>query len=129
MDTLRGTFDNGNPADDSSDWANGSPDTGTEDETVRELPPEAIGQDERRMQVRAYNHWASMLGEATSPRSRISNRTTWTISGPIACCSTFPPGSTIQWSNFWAIASLKNAVQCKPANRSGASLMCRRALC
>ena len=67
MDTLRGTFDNGNPADDSSDWANGSPDTGTEDEAVRELPPEAIGQDERRMQVRAYNHWASLLGEATFP--------------------------------------------------------------
>ena len=47
MDTLRGTFDNGNSADDSSDWANGSHDTGPEDEAVRELPPEAIGQDER----------------------------------------------------------------------------------
>ena len=67
MDTLRGTFDNGNRADDSSDWANGQDDTGPEDETVRELPPEAIGQDERRMQVRAYNHWASLLDEATFP--------------------------------------------------------------
>ena len=65
MDTLRGTFDTGNPADDSSDWATGH--TEPEDESVRELPPEAIGQDERRMQVRAYNHWASLLGEATFP--------------------------------------------------------------
>lgn len=75
MDTLRGPFESGTPADDTPDW--GAPhdvreddlredDLGTQD-VVRELPPEAIGQDERRMQVRAYNHWASLLGEATFP--------------------------------------------------------------
>jgi hypothetical protein len=32
-----------------------------EDEIGREPPPLAIGQDERRMQVRAYNYWASLL--------------------------------------------------------------------
>ncbi len=70
MDTLRGTFDTGVPADETQDWdaANDAapapaPDSGTS----RELPPEAIGQDERRMQVRAYNHWASLLGDATFP--------------------------------------------------------------
>ncbi len=65
MDTLRGTFDTGIPADDDQDWdaANDAPDEGTS----RQLPPEAIGQDERRMQVRAYNHWASLLDEATFP--------------------------------------------------------------
>ena len=65
MDTLRGTFDSGVPADDSQDWDaySGAP----ADEKVRELPPEAIGQDERRMQVRAYNHWASLLGDANFP--------------------------------------------------------------
>ena len=65
MDTLRGTFDSGLPADDSQSWeaANDTP----EEETVRELPPEEIGKDERRMQVRAYNHWASLLGDATYP--------------------------------------------------------------
>ena len=65
MDTLRGTFDSGVPADDSQDWdaQTGAP----EEEKVRELPPEAIGQDERRMQVRAYNHWASLLGDANFP--------------------------------------------------------------
>lgn len=30
-------------------------------------PPSPVGQDERRMQVRAYNHWASLLGSANFP--------------------------------------------------------------
>ncbi|WP_230292356.1 hypothetical protein [Croceicoccus sp. Ery5] len=30
-------------------------------------PPPAIGQDERRMQVRAYNYWAGLLGEDDFP--------------------------------------------------------------
>lgn len=30
-------------------------------------PPSPVGQDERRMQVRAYNHWASLLGAADFP--------------------------------------------------------------
>ena len=38
-----------------------------EDDTGRELPPAAIGQDERRMQVRAYNFWASMLDNRSFP--------------------------------------------------------------
>jgi hypothetical protein len=32
-----------------------------------ELPPPAIGQDERRMQVRAYNFWAGLLGQGQYP--------------------------------------------------------------
>lgn len=67
MDTLRGTFESNEAADrldfdEGHDW-----DSATSEETSRELPPEAIGQDERRMQVRAYNHWASLLGERTFP--------------------------------------------------------------
>lgn len=31
-------------------------------------PPSPVGQDERRMQVRAYNHWASLLGDLDFPR-------------------------------------------------------------
>ncbi|OYW47092.1 MAG: hypothetical protein B7Z33_01680 [Sphingomonadales bacterium 12-68-11] len=38
-----------------------------DDDIDRDLPPIAIGQDERRMQVRAYNHWASLLGERNYP--------------------------------------------------------------
>ena len=32
-----------------------------------QAPPPAIGQDERRMQVRAYNHWASLLEDRNFP--------------------------------------------------------------
>lgn len=65
MDTLRGTFVSGDSADRSWD--------ATEEESAepanrRDLPPESIGQDERRMQVRAYNHWASLLGERMFPK-------------------------------------------------------------
>jgi len=38
-----------------------------EADAVAELPPAAIGQDERRMQVRAYNFWASLLDDRKYP--------------------------------------------------------------
>ncbi len=56
MDRLSGHFDTSDVSDVSNDY-----DLGDED-YARDLPPAAIGQDERRMQVRAYNHWASLLG-------------------------------------------------------------------
>ena len=61
MDTFRGTFDRDHSSDDANDFDLGQEDIGTQ------LPPAAIGQDERRMQVRAYNHWASLLGERNFP--------------------------------------------------------------
>lgn len=60
MDTLRGTF--GTASDAAYDAA--------EDAAMDDSPPLApagIGQDERRMQVRAYNHWASLLENRTLP--------------------------------------------------------------
>lgn len=58
MDTMRGNF--GSLAEsDSYDPA--------DEDTGREVPPLAIGQDERRMQVRAYNHWASLLEDRNFP--------------------------------------------------------------
>ena len=57
MDTLRGTFES---LDDLHDYA-------SEDDSDRESPPTAIGQDERRMQVRAYNLWAGLLGNRKYP--------------------------------------------------------------
>ena len=58
MDTMRGNF--GSLAEtDGYDPA--------EDEPVREPPPPEIGQDERRMQVRAYNHWAGLLENRKFP--------------------------------------------------------------
>ena len=58
MDTLRGNFD---ALEDSHGHELG------EDDVGREAPPLSIGQDERRMQVRAYNHWASLLEDRNFP--------------------------------------------------------------
>ncbi len=62
MDTYRGNYiDRADPGD---DW----PEVGFgEEEAPREPPPSPIGQDERRMQVRAYNHWASLLDNRNFP--------------------------------------------------------------
>ncbi|MEO0031780.1 MAG: hypothetical protein RIS94_1538 [Pseudomonadota bacterium] len=38
------------------------------DDIVVQAPPPVVGQDERRMQVRAYNFWASLLGQGQYPR-------------------------------------------------------------
>ena len=60
MDTLRGQFGSVD-FDEALDLAPG------DDDTDRELPPSPVGQDERRMQVRAYNHWASLLADRNFP--------------------------------------------------------------
>ena len=66
MDNYRGhfsdhsdTFDHSQAEDDVYD--------SIEDEVGRELPPWPVGQDERRMQVRAYNCWASLLEDRNFP--------------------------------------------------------------
>lgn len=56
MDSMRGTY--GSLAE-SGGYA--------DDDSAPQTPPPAIGQDERRMQVRAYNHWASLLEERNFP--------------------------------------------------------------
>ncbi|MGH6786268.1 MAG: PAS domain-containing protein [Novosphingobium sp.] len=65
MDSLRGNFgDRGGLGDDAVD-AYG--DSLGEDAGTRDTPPASIGQDERRMQVRAYNHWAGLLDNRNFP--------------------------------------------------------------
>lgn len=59
MDSFRG-FDQ-NDTDTELDLA------GFEDEVISEPLPPPVGQDERRMQVRAYNYWAGLLGDRTFP--------------------------------------------------------------
>ncbi|MFZ5743813.1 MAG: PAS domain-containing protein [Pseudomonadota bacterium] len=62
MDTYRGNFSD--HTDTNDEW----PDLDNhEEEVVNEPPPNPVGQDERRMQVRAYNHWASLLGDRAFP--------------------------------------------------------------
>jgi hypothetical protein len=55
MDTLRG-----------HDVANDQDDFDYADDAAIETPPTLVS-DERRMQVRAYNYWASLLGDRTLP--------------------------------------------------------------
>lgn len=61
MDNLRGILGAIDYDADEQDYGFG------DDEGPSELPPSPIGQDERRMQVRAYNHWASLLADRTYP--------------------------------------------------------------
>eukprot|EP01037_Dinobryon_pediforme_P006041 gene6041-6115_t len=42
-------------------------DQGAPGDDVIDTPPPVIGQDERRMQVRAYNYWAGLLGKRRFP--------------------------------------------------------------
>jgi hypothetical protein len=67
MDTLRSSFGSSEP-----DVAAGLDDTpdriGTEGHPAPvQVPPALISNDERRMQVRAYNHWASLLEDRMFP--------------------------------------------------------------
>ena len=62
MYMLRGYFSGqDSPGGDNLDYDDG------DDETGREAPPSTIGTDERRMQVRAYNFWASLLLDRSFP--------------------------------------------------------------
>ncbi len=62
MDTFRGYFSSdADYGDDAAYLERG------EEETGHDGPPDSIGRDERRMQVRAYNHWASLLGDRNFP--------------------------------------------------------------
>lgn len=96
MDTLRGPFESGTAADDTPDWEVESTDRedsySRAEEPVRELPPEAIGQDERRMQVRAYNHWAGLLGDATFPSIELLDPENLTDFGPNSVLLDFSRG-------------------------------------
>ena len=65
---------------------------GVEDEIGREAPPLAIGQDERRMQVRAYNHWASLLDGRSYPPVETLEPERLTDFGPFSVLLDFTKG-------------------------------------
>jgi hypothetical protein len=58
MDTLRGHFGGYDTASDDDRF---------DDDAAHDSPPPEIGGDERRMQVRAYNFWASLLDNRNFP--------------------------------------------------------------
>ena len=65
MDTLRGIWDS--PSSGEPEGTDYSHDF-VEDDAGSEAPPPAFSQDERRMQVRAYNFWTSLLDNRNLPR-------------------------------------------------------------
>lgn len=62
MDTYRGQWLDRGSIEDAAD-----PDPFDLDEPAPQVPVSPVGQDERRMQVRAYNHWASLLENRNFP--------------------------------------------------------------
>ena len=71
MDTYRGQFSehaSNGEANSGDDWPEVEFGADADaDEGPAEPPPSPVGQDERRMQVRAYNHWASLLDDRNFP--------------------------------------------------------------
>ncbi len=63
MDNYRGQWLDREAADDAAHARH----YGDDEPADREPPPSIVGQDERRMQVRAYNHWASLLDNRNFP--------------------------------------------------------------
>lgn len=70
MDSYRGILVRHEPSHAAAQGdAYGSGDcTASEDDIGREPPPAIVGQNERRMQVRAYNYWTSLLGHRQFPQ-------------------------------------------------------------
>lgn len=66
MDDLRGFGSHENPFDDDADYVSYQDDSGEDEDSGLDAPPIVSG-DERRMQVRAYNFWTSLLGTRNFP--------------------------------------------------------------
>ncbi len=94
MDTLRGKF--GLSAwDEESLEDSGADDFGLEDTDENqeiETPPSPVGQDERRMQVRAYNFWAGMLQDRSLPCIEDLEPETQSDFGPFSVLLDFTSG-------------------------------------
>jgi len=67
MDTLRGTFGSGDSAGLDDAYSPEDEGVAARASAAGTVSVSAIGQDERRMQVRAYNHWASQLEDRMFP--------------------------------------------------------------
>ena len=63
-------------------------------------PPSPVGQDERRMQVRAYNHWSSLLGSEKLPHIEDLEPEFLGDFGPYSVLLDFSTGSTTPTIQF-----------------------------
>lgn len=97
MDSLRGDFGGHSGLSDSYDPA--------EDEVGHDAPPPVIGTDERRLQVRAYNHWAGLL----------SNR-------PFPVIADLATGSLPDFDRFSVLLDFSNGIEDPAVRYLGAAL-------
>ena len=86
MDTLRGAFESSDHSDVSADYDL------TDEGNAGDEPPASIGRDERRMQVRAYNHWAGLLGDQNYPSIEDLDPTNLPDFGPYSVLLDFSTG-------------------------------------
>ncbi|NVD44531.1 PAS domain-containing protein [Qipengyuania atrilutea] len=98
MDTLRGRFDTSDITGDlSGDLSERLTDDlhdyeASDEQDELDAPPSPVGQDERRMQVRAYNHWASLLGDQNFPAIEDLDPETLEDFGPFSVLLDFTSG-------------------------------------
>lgn len=93
MDTLRGTFGSGDAASQDDTFSPDEAGAGlSAPANAGELSTYAIGHDERRMQVRAYNHWASQLEERMFPLIEELDPASLTDFGPYSVLIDFTGG-------------------------------------
>ncbi|KWV91475.1 hypothetical protein [Erythrobacter sp. YT30] len=86
MDDVRGTFGTNENTDHTEEWETNA------SQSAHDGPPPGIGQDERRMQVRAYNHWAGLLGERNFPSIEELDPSSITDFGPNSVLLDFSVG-------------------------------------
>ncbi|MCT2401574.1 hypothetical protein [Novosphingobium mangrovi (ex Huang et al. 2023)] len=83
MDTLRGPFSTQDETDEVSPVM---------EDTGAATPPAGISSDERRMQMRAYNFWASLLGNRTFPDVSLLDPEYFLDFGPFSVLLDFTDG-------------------------------------
>ncbi len=111
MDRLGGdfdAFDAGREFDDDSD------DTGYDDGAHSNPPPSPVGQDERRKQVRAYNHWSSLLGDNNLPNIEDLEPEFLGDFGPYSVLFDFSTGSATPTLQFIGEELMKECRELEP---------------
>ncbi len=92
MDTLRGTFGPLDALDLDGFAIESEEESPADDDATDAAPPPSIGTDERRMQVRAYNFWASLLEDRNFPSIEDVDPTLLPDFGPYSVLLDFSSG-------------------------------------
>ena len=97
MDRLGGTFDS---FDGEGEYDDHAEDRAEDHGAHSNPPPSPVGQDERRMQVRAFNHWSELLGGQALPHIEDLEPEFLGDFGPYSVLLDFSTGSTTPTVQF-----------------------------